>query len=65
MNLLFINDEILDIELITSNLLNTNFVLFNQATDTLDSLIQKIPSGNFSNVGILHSYQTLPELMEV
>jgi alpha-tubulin suppressor-like RCC1 family protein len=53
MNLLFINDKILDIDLITSNLLNTNYVLFNQATDTLDSLIQKIPSGNFSNVGIL------------
>jgi hypothetical protein len=53
MNLLFINDKILDIDLITSNLLNTHFVLFNQATETLDSLIQKFPSGNFSNVGIL------------
>jgi hypothetical protein len=53
MNLLFINDKILDIDLITSNLLNTNHVLFNQATDTYDSLIQKIPSGNYTNVGIL------------
>ena len=53
MNLLFINDKILDIDLITSNLVNTNYVLFNQATDTYDSLIEKIPSGNFSNVGIL------------
>ncbi len=41
MNLLFINDKILDIDLITSNLLNTNLVLFNQATDTIDSLIQR------------------------
>jgi alpha-tubulin suppressor-like RCC1 family protein len=53
MNLLLINDKILDIELITNNLLNTTFLIFNKETDTYDSLIEKIPSGNFSNVGIL------------
>ena len=53
MNLLLIDNKIVDIDIITSNLINTNYVLFNKESDTLDSLISKIPSGTYTNVGIL------------
>ena len=53
MNLLLINDKLQSIDFITSNLLNTQYVLFNQETDTYETLIEKVPAGHYVNVGIL------------
>ena len=54
MNLLLINDKIPDIDFIKTNLLeNTTYVIFNQSSDTYQSLLDKIPLNDYINVGIL------------